>query len=120
MKENTRPPRNAWRAQGGSQLHKAQFYQSSSAELYHRALRRAKSHHLYALRFAHTYTGNSQMCTVELVHRCGAVTEFRQPIEEAAAARFSTQNAKEPVSQDRLFAPQTNEAPSIFSALRIT
>jgi len=60
------------------------------------------------------------MNAVELVHRRGAVTEFRQPIEEAAAARFSTQNAKEPDSQDRLFAPQTNEAPSIFSAVSIT
>ena len=119
MRANTGPPRNVWQALGGSQLHQAQYYQSSSAEPYHRVLRRAKSHHLYDLHFAHTCTGNSQMSTVELVDPLEAAAEFRQPIGEAAAVRFSTRNAKEPGSQDRLFAPQTNEAPSIFSAVSI-
>jgi hypothetical protein len=57
------------------------------------------------------------MNVVELVDR--HAPDFRQPIEEATAVRFSTQNTKEPSSPDRLFAPQTNEAPSIFSAVGI-
>jgi hypothetical protein len=55
------------------------------------------------------------MTAAELSDRHELAAEFQKAALAAVAAQLSTQNAKEPVSRDQLFAFQTNETFTLFS-----